>query len=335
MARDEVVERGFERLRALVRSLALAWPLIGLPAALTGCTCADIDQIYLIRQPDEATRMLLEACQDPVRHDCMPLCEHLMRPGGRPDGGSGQNDDAPITHCELHASNSEYAEVHVSWSTYCPGGRRPEGMVLASAGAAGAGELFAQVAQLEAASVPAFARLARELRAHGARETLAAEATRARADERRHARVVAALARRFGARAPRPYVPARDVRMLESIAAENAAEGCVREAYGALVATHQAARAADPAVRLAMAAIAADETRHAALSYAIDDWARSRLGAAARRRVEEARRQAHETLARDVERPIPAATAALAGLPDAATARRLAAAVGQLAERAS
>ena len=333
MVRDDVVDRGFERLRAMVRSLALAWPLVGLPASLGGCACPDVDQVYLIRQPDEATRMLLEACQDPARRDCMPLCEHLMSPAGRPGGGPGGEE--AITHCEVHPSSGEYAEVHVSWQSYCPGGRRPEGMVLASAGAAGTGELFAQVAQLEAASVPAFARLARELRAHGAPASLPVEATRARADERRHARVVAALARRFGARAPRPRVPERDVRTLESVAADNAVEGCVREAYGALVATHQAACATDPVVRRAMAAIAADETRHAALSFAIDSWARGRLGAAARRRVEETRREAHEALARDVERPVPAATAALAGLPDAATARRLAAAVGPLAEQAS
>ena len=243
--------------------------------------------------------------------------------------------DEPITHCELHASNDGYTEVHVSWHEICIGGRRPEGLVLAAAGTAGAGALFAEVAQLELASVPAFERLARELRAHGAPTSLPAEALRARADERRHARVVGALARRFGARVPRAGVPERDVRALEAVAIDNAVEGCVREAYGALVATHQARRATDPAVRRAMAAIAADETRHAALSYAVDEWARCRLGAAARRRVMEARRTACDALARDVEQPTPLATASLAGLPDAAVARRLVEAVGQLAAEAA
>ena len=243
--------------------------------------------------------------------------------------------DGKITHCELHEPNGGYTEVHVRWASYCPGGRRPEGLVLA-AGAPGAGALFAQVAQLEAASVPAFERLARELRAHGAPPTLTAEATRARADERHHARAMTALARRFGAGdVPRPQMPRHiAVRSLEAVAIENAVEGCVREAYGALVATHQAARAADPVVRLAMAPIAVDETRHAALSCAVDEWARSRLRAAARRRVDRARRDACEALENDVGQSAPAAVGALAGLPDADAARMLARAVGSLAAEA-
>ena len=327
MVRDAVVEGKFERLRALIRCLAAAWPLVGLPAALAGCSCPDVDTVYLIRQPDETTRMLLEACRDPARQDCVPLCAHVA---ALPDAGSAL-DPGPITHCELHKSSGDYDEVHVRWSGSCIGGRRPDGLVLAAAGAAGAGELFAQLAQLEAASVPAFARLARELRAHGAPETLSAEAGRARADERRHARMVAALARRFGARVPRAVVPERDVRSLEAIAIENVVEGCVREAYGALAATHQAAQATDPVVRRAMTAIAADEMRHAALSYAIDDWTRGRLTADARRRVARARDEAHASLARDVAWPIPRPTAAVAGLPDPAEARRLVDAIGEFA----
>jgi hypothetical protein len=333
MARGEIVEQRWEHLRALIRRLALAWPMVGLPGALAGCSCPDVDKVYLIRQPDDATRALLDACEDPARHECKPLCDHLA---GVVDGGVSSGGAGPVTHCELHKPNGDYAEVHVRWAEYCPGGRRPEGLVLSPAASTGAGALFAQVAQLEAASVPAFERLARELRAHGAPTPLAAAATRARTDERRHARVVTALAWRFGSVAPRPRLPAdRDVRSLEAVAIENAVEGCARETYGALVATHQAACAADPIVRLAMTPIAADETKHAALSCAIDEWARSRLGAAARRRVDGARRAACEALARDVERPIPAAVASLAGLPDAAAARRLVGAVASLAAKAA
>ena len=327
--RSEEVDRRFERLRALFRQLAVAWPLVGLPGALTGAACygpcLPPERVFLIRQPDETTRALLEACEDPTRQDCLPLCEYLTRA----DGGVSQIGGR-IIHCEVDPSTSEYTEVRVQWEAYCPGGRRPEGLVLGAAAATGAGELFARIAQLEAASVPAFARLARELHAHGAPASLIAEAASAVSDERRHAHVIAALARRFGASSPRPVVPELGVRTLESVAGENATEGCVREAYGALVATHQALRAADPLVRRAMAAIAVDETRHAALSYAIDGWARRRLGAAAGRRVAEARREAQASLARDVERPVPVGTASLAGLPDAASARRLAEIVGRL-----
>jgi hypothetical protein len=330
MAHGDVVEQRWEHLRALIRRLALAWPMVGLPGALAGCSCPDVDQVYLLRQPDDTTRALLDACEDPARHDCQPLCEHVAGLSG-PAGLVGQ-----ITHCELHKPNGDYAEVHIRWASSCPGGRRPEGLVLAPSATAGAGALFAQVAQLEAASVPAFERLASELRAHGAPPALAVEATRARADERRHARVVTALARRFGAAVPRLQVrQERYVRSLEAVAIENAVEGCVRETYGALVATHQAACAADPIVRLAMTTIAADETKHAALACVVDEWARSRLSAAAHRRVAGARGEACESLAHDVERAIPAAVASLAGLPDAGAARRLARAVGSFATEAA
>jgi len=330
MAHGDVVEQRWEHLRALIRSLALAWPMVGLPGALAGCSCPDADQVYLLRQPDDTTRALLDACEDPARHDCVPLCEHLVGLSGAAIGG-GQ-----IAHCEMHKPNGDYAEVHVRWANSCPGGRRPEGLVLSPSATGGAGALFAHVAQLEAASVPAFERLARELHAHGAPPALAVEATRARADERRHARVVTALARRFGAAVPRPQLgQERDVRSLEAVAIENAVEGCVRETYGALVATHQAACAADPIVRLAMTRIAADETKHAALACAVDEWARSRLSAAARGRVARARRGACEAQARDVERAIPAAVASLAGLPDVGTARRLVRAVGSFATEAA
>jgi len=59
--------------------------------------------------------------------------------------------------------------------------------------------------------------------------------------------------------------PALDA--LVDVALENAVEGCVRETYGALIATRQAEAASDPVVRRAMRKIAADETAHAALSW--------------------------------------------------------------------
>jgi hypothetical protein len=188
------------------------------------------------------------------------------------------------------------------------------------------------MAQMEAASVLAFARLRRELAAHGAPTPLQAAARRAIDEERRHARVVARLARRFGARPGTPAPAELGVRDLEAIAVENAAEGCAREVYGALVATHQAACAADAVVRRAMAGIAVDETRHAALSFALDRWAASRLPAPARLRVRDARRTAAASLLREAEPAVPAPALRLAGLPEPAAARRLASAVVALAE---
>ncbi len=69
------------------------------------------------------------------------------------------------------------------------------------------------------------------------------------------------------------------LRSLEALAVENAVEGCVRETMGALFAMHQAASAADPHVRATMVSIAPDETRHAALGWAVAEWALDSLRA--------------------------------------------------------
>jgi hypothetical protein len=149
-------------------------------------------------------------------------------------------------------------------------GRRPEGWV-DDATADGTGAELAAMAELEAASIPAFERLARELAHHGAPARMVRRARAAMRDEIRHARTMTALARSYGAEPRAIDVPALPVRSLAEIARENAIEGCVREAYGALIATHQAACAA-PELRDAFARIAVDERRHAALAEEVHAW---------------------------------------------------------------
>ncbi|HXU61511.1 MAG TPA: ferritin-like domain-containing protein, partial [Polyangia bacterium] len=122
-------------------------------------------------------------------------------------------------------------------------------------------------------------------------------------------------------------------RDIESVARENAVEGCVRETHAALLACSQARAATDPAIRSAMTAIADDETRHAALAWAVDDWSQSLLASAARRRVREARHEAIDQLinAQLTHVPLaglPADARALAGLPDQEAATRMAVELG-------
>jgi hypothetical protein len=194
-------------------------------------------------------------------------------------------------------------------------GRRPEGL-LAAEPALGSplGAYFAEVARLEAASVDAFRHLRRELVAYRAPRRLVRAAERAARDEIRHARITAALARRYGGVVVAPEVEPRPIRSLEAIALENAVEGCVREGFGALVATWQGVVARDRVIRTAMARIARDETRHAALAFDIDAWLRTRLEASARARIEGARRDAFANLtAASVETP--AAIRVPLGLP--------------------
>ena len=210
----------------------------------------------------------------------------------------------------------------------CGVGRRPSGLVATKRkrGGHGVSELgayFAEIAHLEAASVHAFHMLERELVDHGAPQRLTRAAARAARDEIRHARVTSRLARRFGGVPQTPRVVQRTRRSLVSIACENAVEGCVRETFGALEATWQAKNAADGEVRSKMARIAVDETRHAALAWAVHQWAWTKLDARGQRRVLRARRDAVQTLAREVATPKPEALVREAGAFDASAALSL------------
>jgi hypothetical protein len=205
-------------------------------------------------------------------------------------------------------------------------GRRPAGLVAESEG--GQRDLSAylgEVAYLEAASVAAFVGLGRELRHHGAPRPLLRATVRAARDEVRHARVMGALARRHGVAQRKARVKAPPaVRTLAEIAVENAVEGCVRETYGALVATYQARTAGDAALRAAMRGIAKDETAHAALAWRIAAWIDRRLTPAERNQVSEARREAVEQLARGVARgAAEPSVQRLAGIPSPTQAVRM------------
>jgi hypothetical protein len=213
-----------------------------------------------------------------------------------------------------------------------PAGRRPAGLHEAPAtDGCAVGRYFAAMAHLEAASVHAFRSLGRELLAHGAPARLIAAARRAARDEIRHARATRLMARAHGSRPAPVQVTVPSSRSLEKLAIENAVEGCVRETFGALLASWQAQRAGDPGVREMMIAIAADETRHAQLAWDLDAWAKAKLDRAARRRVTDARRAAVDQLAAELAEPPPAELVDRVGLPDAERARHfLAAAKNEL-----
>lgn len=208
-------------------------------------------------------------------------------------------------------------------TSYCsqPSGRRPRGF--RDEGARGAtvlGAYFAQLAALEAASVDAFLFLALDLRAHRAPRRLVRRALRAARDEQRHTAIMSELARAHGGIVTAPAKRAWRHRPLVEVARENAVEGCVRETFGALLATHQAIHAPSVSVREAMTVIAEDETRHAVLAHDVHRWTQRELDPAARRRVRRSALRARRELA------APPAIAE-AGLPDARSAGMLASAL--------
>ncbi|UQA55369.1 ferritin-like domain-containing protein [Polyangium aurulentum] len=228
----------------------------------------------------------------------------------------GVSEDGKLTEVESEVINSD--------ASACVG-RRPAGLSQSEGrGTSTVGAFFANVARLEAASVYAFEALEEELLHHGAPAELVERARMARQDEVRHARVMQRVSARHGGRFEEPRVEKRPVRSLEEIAIENAAEGCVRETFGALVGMWQAEFARDGDVRRVMKRIAEDETRHAELSWAVDAWARQRLSPEAWARVEEARREALVEIAAEAERGYDDELVEIAGMPTQEAAVRLA-----------
>jgi hypothetical protein len=162
---------------------------------------------------------------------------------------------------------------------------------------------------MEAQSVDAFRELEKDLVRFGAPASLRRACRRAAVEEARHARAMTRLLRRRGAATPRlRRANTPGFSTLRALALHNEREGVVGETWGALVAAHQAQHAVDHDLRDAMQTIAREETSHAALSFRIAAWARTRLPARDVRTLDRARRQAYTKLRRTLgHRPAAAA----------------------------
>lgn len=258
---------------------------------------------------------------------CAQLCE-------RPSGASG---DPLSCHLEL-APNASPLQCEGQQVVACTWphqgmctGRRPEGFAPARPGP-DLGSHFASMAQLEAASIPAFRRLERELAGLGAPVALRERVRRAARDEVRHARAMGRLARQHGARVPKVALERPSTRSRAEIALENAVEGCVRETFGAALALWQAEQARDPEVRGAMAAIADDEAAHAELAWDVAAWLERGCTAKERARIEAARAQAWRALAGELVGEPASQLAEPLGLPGQSQAQQLLARVQAAAE---
>ena len=203
-------------------------------------------------------------------------------------------------------------------SSRCGGQRRSAGGLL--------GRYLAEAAELEAESVPAFARLVRGLTAYAAPDELVRAARTATIEEGRHWRHTRDVARRYGGRPVKAVVSRTLFASLADLAVDNVIEGCVRETYGAMVAAHQATEAGEPEVRRLMTDIAVDEIGHAALSWKIDAWARGRLGPEFEARRRDAALVAASELIAGARLPVAEQLQTAAGLPSPATAQALLAA---------
>jgi hypothetical protein len=308
----------FRELRQLLQSIVVAALPLGGCVDLNPEDCEEQRRRVLsaVEPADAVLQLKIDSCRADV-DACFPLCHELLQREGVQSG---------VNKCEVLFGDSGVT-ASVTYTVYnggshCPvDGRRPAGLVNPTALAAhdAAGAWLAQAAWMEAASVHAFVHLAKELADHGAPQALVKLALAAAKDEVRHTAMVTHLAARYGAVPPPVVVTLPGARSLETLAIENAAEGCVRETWGAVIALWQAQVSPDPEVRAAFAAIAKDEIRHAALAWAVDAWLQPQLDDAGRARVVAAREQAARELFEGEE----VAALVAFGLPNAAQARGL------------
>lgn len=208
-------------------------------------------------------------------------------------------------------------------------GRRPPGLLVKPGRciddedeSAELGAYLAGLAELEAAAVLAFEQLAEELAAHKAPGALLARCRVAAEEERRHAALMTAAARRYGAE-PGPVTrAARPTPKRFTLAAENVVEGCVRETWGALSALVQARTAREPALAALFASLAEEEASHALLSFDLDEWLRDGLDAGEHKTLDQLAALAEAELRAELTEPSPA-LATRAGAPSRALATAL------------
>ncbi|MRG92478.1 ferritin-like domain-containing protein [Polyangium spumosum] len=150
----------------------------------------------------------------------------------------------------------------------------------------------AAIAAMEHASIASFSRFTLQLLALGAPAELVAEAQIASLDEVTHAQVEYAIASRLAGRFIGPdKLPEATARLESDVISFVEAlvmEGCVGETLGAAEGQEVLRGVRDDGLRAALAKIAADEERHAALAWKTLQWALGAFGAEAREAAERA-----------------------------------------------
>jgi hypothetical protein len=136
---------------------------------------------------------------------------------------------------------------------------------------------YTRAAQLEHASIAAFARFTLQLLELGAPAELVAGSQRALADELEHAKACFGLASRFAGRAlgpaGLPIAGCLEQTALADVLRLAVREGCIGETVAAVQASEAYAHASDPGVRRALFDIQRDEARHAELAFRFVRWA--------------------------------------------------------------
>jgi hypothetical protein len=208
-------------------------------------------------------------------------------------GGSCCNFGRPFV--VDHKARVARPAARADWRASCPA---PDARGLPTSHRARLTQHWTEAAQMEHASIAAFARFVLQLMALGAPPDLLAEAQRAMQDETEHARLAFSMASAYGGEdiGPGPIATngCLDAMDLRSVVATTFMEGCVGETVAALEASEALAHLGnhDSPVAAVLATIAADEARHAELAWRSVAWMMKAFGQPAREALEEAMRGA-------------------------------------------
>jgi hypothetical protein len=309
------------------RRLTLPAIATAVLAGATGCGCHDVpDEISTYNFEETITEShRLEQIRNEAQTDderCTAACFLIAN-----------RDLDEVVQCQAVGNNVEdpwnedndEVEITCTGEISGPGfctGRRPQGHHEAELAVVSKGTWFAVHAHLERASVTAFTELAAWLEQHGAPTSLIERCTSAAADEVVHGELMTKLARAHAGTVPDCVSePASDA--IFDVAVHNAVEGCVHEAFAAIVAQYQATVAPEEDLRAVFQSIASDELRHGQLAWDLHDWLLSKLSEPQRIRVMNARRRALTELPERVARDARATPPDL-GWPDSTRARAMA-----------
>ena len=247
-------------------------------------TKSTLDDFLALGCPDgwEPYKIVSGPTIDAQGECCYMVLNTVCGPGGRPF----------LAGAEAKVASVEPGAGRRGWAGHDGGGRESPLLAGLSDGERASLALaWTTDALFEHASVASFARFSLALLAAGAPAELVEQSHRAALDEVRHARLCFALASAYAgtAIAPGPFPLGGEVQVgtsLAAVAASTVEEGCIGETVAALVAAEQLSVATDPAVRAALAVIAADEARHAELAWRTVAWAVQTGGDVVRAAVE-------------------------------------------------
>lgn len=298
-----MAENAAAALRSPMRTITLKPVCLAAIAAAilaTGC-CPDVDD-FEQGQTEIDDTLDKEALDDIIVNEdgawnrCEAACRELAMRNEEPLDEVSEctaMGDVLVDDPWNFANDEVAISCSGEWSTgggFCTG-RRPQGHHEVEAAIASTGTWLAVHAHLERASVRAFCELADWLASRGAPAELVARCRAAADDEVVHADLMTALAVGEGTEVPtcEADAPADDP---FAVALHNAVEGCVHEAFAAIVAGLQARTADRSELRDVFARIADDELAHGQLAWDLHAWLMDRLAPEEQRAVERAQASA-------------------------------------------